>query len=64
MLEENRDSKKRKTFRIIRENMLIRNEAFPRETVIEFGSGDGSNLLFLAKKYPKTKFIGLKLSQS
>ena len=34
------------------------------ETVIEFGSGDGSNLLFLAKRYPKTKFIGLELSQS
>lgn len=34
------------------------------ETVIEFGSGDGSNLLFLAKRYPKTRFIGLELSQS
>ena len=33
MLEENRDSKKRKTFRIIRENMLIRNEAFPRNRI-------------------------------
>lgn len=34
------------------------------ETVIEFGSGDGSNLLFLAKRHPDTKFIGLELSQT
>ena len=34
------------------------------KTVIEFGSGDGSNLLFLAKRHPYTKFIGLELSQS
>ena len=34
------------------------------ETVIEFGSGDGSNLLFLAKRHPHAKFIGLELTQS
>lgn len=31
------------------------------ETVIEFGSGSGRNLLYLKKKYPNCKFVGLEL---
>ena len=34
------------------------------ETVIEFGSGDGSNILFLAKRYPNIQFVGLELSNT
>jgi SAM-dependent methyltransferase len=32
------------------------------ETVIEFGSGSGRNLLYLKKHFPKINFIGLELS--
>jgi hypothetical protein len=36
--------------------------ARPGGVVIEFGSGDGRNLLFLKKCFPEMKFIGLELS--
>ena len=34
------------------------------ETVIELGSGDGRNILWLASRYPHINFIGFELSQS
>jgi hypothetical protein len=36
--------------------------ARPGATIIEFGSGDGRNLLHLKKLFPNTRFIGLELS--
>jgi SAM-dependent methyltransferase len=32
------------------------------QTVIEFGSGDGRNLLYLRKRFPDINFVGLELS--
>lgn len=36
--------------------------AKPGGTVVEFGSGDGRNILYLKKKFPDMKFVGLELS--
>jgi hypothetical protein len=36
--------------------------AVPGATIIEFGSGDGRNVLHLKKTFPSTSFIGLELS--
>lgn len=33
-----------------------------RGRIVEFGSGDGKNLLWLKSRYPKIEFIGLELS--
>jgi hypothetical protein len=37
--------------------------AVPGATIIEFGSGDGRNVLHLKKAFPGTSFIGLELSE-
>ena len=43
------------------EDIILKNDL---EQIIEFGSGDGRNILWLAKKFPNLKFIGLELSQA
>jgi len=40
----------------------VRKRVRPGQTVIEFGSGDGRNLLYLRKIFPEIHFIGLELS--
>lgn len=41
---------------------LIAAATVPGDTVIEFGCGDGRNLIFLKHKLPDRQFIGLELS--
>lgn len=40
----------------------VARHATPGRYVVEFGSGDGRNLLHLSRVFPQTKFIGLELS--
>ncbi len=40
----------------------VRQKVKPGQTVIEFGSGDGRNLLYLQKQFPDIRFVGLELS--
>ena len=41
---------------------LVRVHARPGATVVEFGSGDGRNLLVLQREFPEMSFVGLELS--
>jgi hypothetical protein len=41
---------------------VVSEYARPGATIIEFGSGDGRNLLHLKTMFPDTRFIGLELS--
>jgi len=41
---------------------VVSRYAVPGATIIEFGSGDGRNILHLKKRFPATSFIGLELS--
>lgn len=42
----------------------VRNRVKPGQTVVEFGSGDGRNLLYLRTLFPDIHFVGLELSPS
>ncbi len=42
----------------------VREHVKPGQTVIEFGSGDGRNLLYLKRLFPDVRFVGLELSSS
>jgi len=54
--------------RVVRERKLYILEGILADSnttkAIELGSGDGSNILWLAKKFPNHKFIGLELSET
>ena len=57
------------SLRTIRDRMLDRlcavTAGYARDgaTIVEFGSGDGRNLLFLQRRFPKVSFVGLELSE-
>lgn len=42
----------------------VRTRVKPGQTVVEFGSGDGRNLLYLRTLFPDIHFVGLELSPS
>jgi SAM-dependent methyltransferase len=42
----------------------VRTRVKPGQTVVEFGSGDGRNLLYLRTLFPDIHFVGLELSSS
>ena len=42
--------------------LIVDQHARDGATVVEFGSGDGRNLLFLQRRFPSMRFIGLELS--
>lgn len=42
----------------------VRTRVKPGQTVVEFGSGDGRNILYLSKLFPDIHFAGLELSPS
>lgn len=42
----------------------VRTRVKPGQTVVEFGSGDGRNLLYLQTLFPDIHFVGLELSPS
>ena len=57
------------SLRTVRDRMLDRLRAVTAAyacdgaTVVEFGSGDGRNLLFLQRHFPTVSFVGLELSK-
>lgn len=43
---------------------VVRTRVRPGQTVVEFGSGDGRNLLYLKRLFPEVHFVGLELSRA
>jgi hypothetical protein len=41
---------------------VVESEALPGDTVVEFCSGDGRNLLYLKQRFPDVHFVGLEIS--